>query len=205
MKKHALITTAPVISLIALGLMACTRTPQSAPSAAPQHAVSSAPGSAASSQAKIYEQAKELPLQGEPLIFSADGADASVMKNTLIASIDPRSLGTCGRTKPAGYYNATADAFSGTQQTVYTFFYNKSAIDDGLYVISLLPNTPHYKTLEAFTADFANCPDGAMVPKLLNDTWLVLASSCQTTADLGNGVRGCKEIQKVVEPTLRLL
>jgi hypothetical protein len=141
----------------------------------------------------------------EPLSFSAEGIDATLVKSTIAAAVDASMLGRCGRTKPPSYYEDVAELFQFEEQTVYTFLYTKQSADDGLWQITLLPNLPNYKTMQELKADFDVCPpEGDMIPYALSADWLVFTSACLHGESEGPAVYGCSEIKKAVEPTIKV-
>jgi hypothetical protein len=69
-----------------------------------------------------------------------------------------------------------------------------------------LPNKAGYTSVDQFKKDFDICSVGGdAYPKLVNKNWLLFTSSCGSGFDDGSGrIHGCDEVQKIVEPSLRL-
>ncbi len=67
------------------------------------------------------------------------------------------------------------------------------------YVITLLPNRMHYKTVEEAMHDFDfQCGVGALRPISLNADWIVMGQGC------GGVSEGCGVMEAAVEPTIQL-
>jgi hypothetical protein len=74
------------------------------------------------------------------------------------------------------------------------------------FVVTLLPNKAGYTSLDQFKKDFDICAAGGdAYPTMLNSNWLLFVNSCGSGFNDGSGRPiGCDEVQKVVEPTLKL-
>jgi|GEM_PF-6237399 len=140
---------------------------------------------------------------GEPLTFSADHVPATLLKSSIAASIDTELLGACAGAKPQDYYQTLPTQFGSATQTVYSFLYAGMSDDEGLYLITMLPNKPGYKTMKDFLSDFDLCGQpGDLQPKALNADWLVFTTNCAPIAE--GQVSGCQQMKTAIDPTITL-
>ncbi|MEI7452557.1 MAG: hypothetical protein WCK37_05165 [Candidatus Falkowbacteria bacterium] len=112
----------------------------------------------------------------------------------------------CGTKYASNYFEKLISKFSGANKIVYNFKYQGVSQDDGIFTITILPNKAGYTSLDQFKKDFDVCAAGGDVyPFLVNNNWLLFVSSCGTGFDDGSGrTHGCDEVEKIVEPSLKL-
>jgi hypothetical protein len=152
--------------------------------------------------------AKEEP--AEPLSYSTTGVSASVSKSMAPFNYTAGQLEgmaeECGSQHSAGYFDQLVSKFSGITKTIYNFKYTGASQESDTFVVILLPNKAGYASLDQFKKDFDICAAGGdAYPKMLNGNWLLFVNSCGSGADDGSGRPvGCDEVQKVVEPSLKL-
>lgn len=154
--------------------------------------------------------AKEEPVKSEPLSYSMTGVAASVSKTTAPFDYTAEELKSAtealGRQNETGYFDKLVAKFYGTTKIIYSFKYTGASQDSGDFVVTLLPNKPGYTSLDQFKKDFdIYDAGGPAYPKMLNSSWLLFVNSCGSGYSDGSGRPiGCDEVQKVVEPTLKL-
>lgn len=146
----------------------------------------------------------------EPLSYSTNGVSATVSKKTASFDYTAEQLkgmaDECSSQHNAGYFDQLVSKFSGTTKTMYNFKYTGTSQDSSTFVVTLLPNKAGYTSLDQFQKDFAICAAGGdAYPTMLNSSWLLFVNACGTGFDDGSGrPHGCDEVEKVVNPTLKL-
>jgi hypothetical protein len=156
----------------------------------------------------VTTPAKEEPT--EPLSYSTSGVSASVSKETAPFDYTAEQLkgmaDECGSQYTTGYFDQLVSEFSGTTKTIYNFKYTGASQQSDTFVVTLLPNKAGYTSLDQFKKDFDICAAGGdAYPTKLNSNWLLFINSCGSGVDDGSGRPiGCEEVQKVIEPTLKL-
>ncbi|MFH0873907.1 MAG: hypothetical protein V1846_03695 [Candidatus Komeilibacteria bacterium] len=112
----------------------------------------------------------------------------------------------CRTAYETGHFQKLIDQFKGASMVVYNFSYRGVTQDTGNYTVRLLPNLPHYTSLDQFGKDFAICAAGGeRYPFLVNADWLLFVNSCSSGYDDGSRrPHGCEEIKVIVEPSLTL-
>lgn len=116
------------------------------------------------------------------------------------------SADECGINNDSVYFDKLISKFNGSSKTVYNFKYKGESQDDGVFKVTVLPNKAGYTSIDQFKKDFDICASGGdAYPKLVNKDWLLFTSSCGSGFDDGSGrVHGCDEVQKIIEPSLKL-
>lgn len=153
---------------------------------------------------------KNTIIETEQFTYSLKDISASVSQE--IKPFDftaPRLKSTseeCGTKQDAGYFDKLIAKFNGTTKIVYNFKYQGDSQDDGIFMVTLLPNKAGYTSLDQFKKDFDQCfVAGDAYPLLLNNNWLLFVNSCTSGVDDGSGrPHGCGELQEIVEPSLKL-
>jgi|GEM_PF-1594905 len=146
----------------------------------------------------------------EQFTYSLKDISASVSKE--LKPFDFTAIGLkstsegCGTKQAAGYFDKLIAKFNGTTKIVYNFKYQGDSQDDGIFTVTLLPNRAGYTSLDQFKKDFDQCfVAGDAYPLLLNNNWLLFVNSCGSGVDDGSDrPHGCDEIEKIVEPSLKL-
>lgn len=110
----------------------------------------------------------------------------------------------CGSQKDLDYFTELTDTFSNTQKQVYTFTYTEMAQSPLDYVVTVMPNTANYQTLDEFKADFDTCAAGGQAyPAEVTANSLMFVSACGTGFDDGSGNPvGCSEVVDAIEVNL---
>lgn len=152
---------------------------------------------------------KEVPF--EALSYSTIGVDVTVSKTTAPFDYTAEQLtaaaAECGTEQADGYYDELVAKFAGTTKTIYNFKYQGASQSSDTFVVTLLPNKAEYISMFGqFSKDFEVCAAGGEAyPKMLNNDWLLFTNSCGSGFDDGSGLPiGCDEVQKIVEPSLKL-
>jgi hypothetical protein len=146
----------------------------------------------------------------EPLSYSMTGVTATVSKSTAPFDYTAEQLkgmaDSCGSQHDTGYFDQLVSKFSGETKTIYSFKYAGASQESDTYVVTLLPNKAGYTSLDQFKKDFDLCDAGGdAYPTMVNSNWLLFVNSCGSGFNDGSGNPvGCAEIQKIVEPTLKL-
>jgi len=154
--------------------------------------------------------AKEEPVNSEPLSYSMKGVSATVSKSTAPFGYTADQLKSmaeeCSSQHETGYFDKLVARFSGTNKIVYNFKYQGKSQDAGVYTVTLLPNKAGYASIDQFKKDFDICAAGGdAYPTMLNSNWLLFVNACGTGFDDGSGLpHGCDEVQKIIEPSLKL-
>lgn len=146
----------------------------------------------------------------EPLSFSLKGISVTDTRRTVAFDYTAKQLkgmaDECGSQHDIGYFDKLISKFSGTTKIVYNFKFNMASQEPDTFVVTLLPNKAGYTSLDQFKKDFDICAAGGdAYPTMLNSNWLLFVNSCGSGFNDGSGRPiGCDEVQKVVEPTLKL-
>jgi len=116
------------------------------------------------------------------------------------------SADECGVNNDSSYFEKLISKFDGSSKIVYNFKYKGGSQDDGVFKVTILQNKAGYTSIDQFKKDFDICSAGGEAyPKLVNKDWLLFTSSCGSGFDDGSGrVHGCDEVQKIIEPSLKL-
>ena len=158
----------------------------------------------------ISTSTKEEPIKIEEFSYSITGVPVSISKETGPFNFTAEQLKSgaeeCGTKHETGYFDKLVAKFSGTSKVIYNFKYKGDSQDDGVFTVTLLPNKAGYVSLDQFKKDFAQCyVAGNAYPLLFNGSWLLFVNSCGSGFDDGSGhPHGCDEVEKVVEPSLKL-
>lgn len=146
----------------------------------------------------------------EPLIYEVDESLVSVAMKKEAFEGAVRHFGAmaieCGRNPSLEHLTDLQVAFNGKELRRYTFTYLPDSQAPNALVVSVLPNTFGYDSVEAFRSDFDQCyAGGDRYPSDLNDRWLMFVSGCGTgfSDDSGRPI-GCVEASDLVYPTLEL-
>jgi hypothetical protein len=145
----------------------------------------------------------------ESISFSTAGLDVTIFKDWSTAAADAYTAQSlegaaqeCGTIHAPGYFNTLVGKMTGAV-TTYTFVENKPA-QENHYEVQYMLNSFGYTDLKSFKNDFDICAAGGIYPYLMNSAYLVSVGSCGGAIDDSGLPQGCGEIQKVVEPSLKL-
>lgn len=112
----------------------------------------------------------------------------------------------CGTNKSETYFKNLLSKFSPQDEAKTYKFYMKGHINDGeFWTITVMPNKFGYKTLASFKKDFDTCAAGGKYPAQVSSQNLLFTESCGAANEEAKEVKSsCAQIQKIVEPSLKL-
>jgi len=156
------------------------------------------------------EEIKEKPLEPEAFSYSIAGLPVTVTKSTEVFGYTASKLESmaedCQTAQETNYFSNLVAKFKNTNKIVYSFKYQGDGQADDTFLVTILPNKAGYFSIDQFKMGFNLCEAGGLAyPEMLNKNWLLFVSSCGSGFEDGSDkVHGCEEIQKIVEPSLKL-
>lgn len=152
---------------------------------------------------------EEKKVELEPFSYSTTGLLATVTKETIAFDYTANQLELmaedCQTAQEVNYFTKLVAKFKNTNKIIYNFKYQGKSQENDTFIITLIPNKAAYTSLEKFKMDFNICGVGATAyPTMLNKNWLLFESSCSGVDDGSGRAFGCDEINKIIEPSLKL-
>ena len=149
--------------------------------------------------------AEPLGYRNNPSLFVASKTAFS-LENKFSANTLAAQSEECGTRHSVSYYNDLLTRFGPVQGTEYQFKYKGQSQDSGTYIVTVIPNEVGYADLKSFQDDFNICAVGGnMYPSLISQNYLLFKSGVNSGFDDESGLPfGSEEIQKFIDPTLKL-
>ncbi len=122
---------------------------------------------------------------GQPLLYSLEKVprDVNVSYSPVDFPFTVEKLESmakeCGTTHAPGYFAALMEKYKDAHAMRYEFSPSDGNRSDTPYIVTIIPNIPKYRDLNAVKKDFDQCwVAGDAYPFMLNDAWIVFENSC---------------------------
>lgn len=152
------------------------------------------------------EQVSEFSFDSQGKVKTIEKTTFGVRQGFALAELVNDSTG-CGTNLTQDHFANVLKMYAPTDKaTEYHFVYNGASQRPSEWVVTTMPNKPHYQSLDDFKKDFDICDGGASrYPFLVSADFVLFVSSCGTGLSDGSGLpNGCQEIQDAVGPTIKL-